>query len=309
VKTTNKAWLVLISFILVIVVIACSCGSISPSGGANPASPTILPSISETQAVTIPETPIAITPASENKAPAGTASVEQVSNQVNIPAGERGSTNAACPSGSLLLGGGFASLPGIKITKTMPDPSGWLVTGINNTGNALPLTSYAYCLHDTTGTVRVVSVNVPASGAPFARCEKGEIITGGGFADDTGSLDVYISTPIGDSVDPNNAWSVMARSSNNADQPLTVYAVCMSKSSLKSSLLRDDKVAYGSGNEALHFTFTCPSSSMMAAGGYEGTGVYISRINPAEAGLWEIQVQGKNYFDGSLDHAVCLGMP
>jgi hypothetical protein len=101
----------------------------------------------------------------------------------------------------------------------------------------------------------------------------------------------------------------MARSSNNADQPVSVYAVCLSKSSLKSSLLRDDKVVYGSGNEALRFTFTCPSGSMPAAGGYEGTGVYISRINPTETGMWEIQVQGKNFFDGSLDHAVCLGLP
>jgi hypothetical protein len=30
-KTTNKAWLVFISFILVMVIIACSCGSLSPA--------------------------------------------------------------------------------------------------------------------------------------------------------------------------------------------------------------------------------------------------------------------------------------
>jgi hypothetical protein len=190
----------------------------------------------------------------------------------------------------------------------MPDPSGWLVTGINSTGNALPLTSYAYCLHDTTGTVRVVSANVPASGAPIARCEKGEIITGGGFADDTGSLDVYISTPIGDSVDPNNAWSVMARSSNNADQPVTVYAVCLSKSSLKSVLVRD-QTNFVPGTDSLSFSLICPAGAVMVEGGYEGTGAYVNRVSAADAGVWEVTVEGKYFFDGSLDHAVCLRMP
>ena len=308
-KTTNKAWLVFISFILVMVIIACSLGTSSPTPAANPPKPTVPASGSSTQAVTIPDTPIVPSPTSENEAPAGPISIEQVSNQVKVLAGVSGSAVAACPSGSLMLGGGFAALPGLKITKSMPDPSGWLVFGINSTTNAVPLTSYVYCLHNDTGTVRVVSVTVPASGAPFARCDKGEIITGGGFADEKGSLDVYISTPIGDSVDPNNAWSVMARSSKNADQPVTVYGVCLSKSTLKSSLLRDNKVVYGKGTEAQRFTFTCPNGSMMAAGGYEGTSVYISRISPTNASVWEVQAQKKTFYDGSLDHAVCLALP
>jgi hypothetical protein len=27
------------------------------------------------------------------------------------------------------------------------------------------------------------------------------------------------------------------------------------------------------------------------------------------AGVWEVTVEGKHFFDGSLDHAVCLRMP
>ena len=315
-KITNRALLVLISFILVMVVIACSCGSLSPSGssssGGTPTTP-VVPfngsGSNSTQALAGPETPSATSPANEPNVSSGPASLDQVTSEINVPAGESGTTTATCPAGSLMLGGGFASGEGMKITKTMPDPSGWLVAGLNSTGSALAFTAYAYCLHNAAGTIRVVSVDVPVSGAPFARCQSGEIVTGGGYADDTGSLDVYINTPIGDSVDPNNAWSVMARSSQNADQPIRVYAVCLSGSGLTSKLVRDDKVNYGPGGNSLSFTLTCPTGAVMSEGGYEGTDVYINRVNSSDASVWEVQVKGKNFFDGSLDHAVCLNLP
>ena len=308
--TPNKPWLVFLAFILVFVIIACSCGSINPSGGGTSSTPAISSSGSKsTQIVTAPETPVVTVPANETKVSSGSAAIGQVTAQVNILAGESGSGIAACPEGSLMLGGGFASNKGIQITKSMPDPTGWLVAGMNGTGEALSLSIYAVCLKNASGTTHIVSADVPVSGAPFARCLKGELITGGGFADNTGSLEVYISTPIGDSVDPNNAWSVMANSSQNADQPITVYAVCLAGSGLTSTLARDEKVNYGPGGNSLSFFTTCPTGSQMVSGGYEGTGVYVNRINPTDAGIWEVQVQAKDFFDGSLDHAVCLVLP
>ena len=101
----------------------------------------------------------------------------------------------------------------------------------------------------------------------------------------------------------------MARSRQNAGQPITVYAVCLANSGLTSKLARDEKVTYGPGNSSLSFSIACPTGSRMVSGGYEGTGVYTNRINPTDAGQWEVQVQGKNFFDGSLDHAVCLVLP
>ena len=308
-KTPNRIWLVPVAIILVFVIIACSSGSLKPSSSGTTSTPAISSSGSQsTQAVTAPETPVVTVPASGAKVSSGPAEIGQVTAQVKIPAGENGSGIAACPEGSLTLGGGFASDKGIQITKSMPDPTGWLVAGMNATGNALSLGVYAVCLKNASGTTHIVSADEPVSGGPFARCQKGELITGGGFADNTGSLDVYISTPIGDSVDPNNAWSVMARSSQNADQPITVYAVCLAGSGLTSTLARDEKVNYGPGGSSLSFSIACPTGSQMVSGGYEGTGVYVNRINPTDAGLWEVQVQGKDFFDGSLDHAVCLSI-
>jgi len=310
--TKKKAFFTISAFILVLTIIACSCGSLSPALGGAPVKTVVVPAGGSpgTQApAPATETPAAQPSASSPSVSSGPAALEQVTAQVDIPAGGKGLGTATCPEGSLMLGGGFASGKGIQITRSMPDPTGWLVAGMNTNGEALSLSVYAVCLKNAPGSTHIVSVNVPISGAPFARCEKGEIITGGGFADDSGSLDVYISTPIGESIDPNNAWSVMARSSQNADQPITVFAVCLAGSGLTSTLARDEKVNYGPKGNSLDFSIACPAGSQMVSGGYEGRGVYSNRLSPTDASVWEMQVQEKDFFDGSLDHAVCLTLP
>lgn len=308
--TKKKSLFAILAFILVFTIIACSCRSLSPSlGGVAPTTIVVPPSSNSTQEPGVPATPGGASSASGTRVSAGPATIEQVSGQVNLQAGETGSGVATCPEGSLMLGGGFAAGKGILITKSRPDASGWLVGGMNGTSEALVLSVYAVCLKNASGSTHIVSEDVPVSGAPFARCQKGELVTGGGFADASGSLEVYISTPIGDSVDPNNAWSVMARSSQNADQPITVYAVCLAGSDLRSTLARDEKVDYGPGGDSLDFNITCPSGFRMVSGGYEGSFLYTNRLSPTDAGVWEIQVAGKDYFDGSLDHAVCLALP
>lgn len=241
--------------------------------------------------------------------PSGPPYIQQVSAQINIKAGESGTASASCPVGSITLGGGFASGDGMKITKTMPDGTGWLVGGLNGSDRDLSLTAYAYCLHNDTGNIRVVTSDELVSGGPRAVCVEGEIITGGGYTFETNTLDVYISTPIGDSANPGNSWSVMAHNLQGADQTIRVYALCLSESSLTSTLVRDENVIYDSTESAVSFTLTCPAGAVMAGGGYEGTGVFISQVNPADADRWEVQAHEKFYLDGSLDHAVCLNLP
>ena len=100
----------------------------------------------------------------------------------------------------------------------------------------------------------------------------------------------------------------MARSSQNADQPIMIYAVCLAGSGLTATMVRD-QTNFASGTSFLSFTLICPAGTHMSAGGYEGTGAYISRISSTDAGVWEVQVKGKIYTDGSLDHGVCLNLP
>jgi hypothetical protein len=298
--TPNKKVLfTFVSFFLVMVTIACSCSSLIPSvGGITPA----ISSGSGTPHANGSATPT-FTPAVVQLEP---PFIEQVASQISVPAGKRGTAIAACPPGSLMLSGGFASGEGIGITQTMPDPTGWIVSGFNSSAGELSLTAYTYCLHNVPGTTRFVSADVLVSGAPRAKCDSGEILTGGGYAFASDSLDVYLSTPDGEPAP--FAWSVMAHNHQDADQSLTAYAVCLAGSGLAASIARD-QTNFAPGTGLLSFTLICPLGSVVSAGGYEGTGAYISRINAADAGVWEVQVSGKIYDDGSLDHAVCLTLP
>jgi hypothetical protein len=289
----NQAWIAVVALVILFAIGACSINPAAPSkDGVQPSSPT--------------PKPTATLPVDAPVVAAGSPFVEQVSAQVNVPAGESGTAVAACPSGSLTLAGGFGSAAGMQITKTMPDPSGWLVSGQNGSTETIILEAYAVCLHNDNGTARVVSAQVPLSGAPIAWCEQNERVTGGGFAAEAG-VEVYISTPIG-MEGATNGWSLMARSSQNPDQPISIYAVCLAGSSLTTSFIID-QVSFLPGSDYLSFTLVCPAGSLLATGGYEGTAAYISRISATDANLWEVQVQGKNFTDGSLDHAVCLHLP
>jgi hypothetical protein len=296
-NSNRKVLLFFTSFFLIMVPIACSFTNLIPARGGEteiPEEPS-LPVVTATTAAVVP--------------PLGPPYIEQVSGQINIKSGESGTASASCPVGSITLGGGFASGDGMKITKTMPDDSGWIVGGLNGSDRDLSLTAYAYCLHNDTGNIRVVMSDDLVSGGPRAVCVEGEIITGGGYTFETNTLDVYMSTPNGDSANPGNFWSVMAHNLQSTDQTIRVYALCLSESSLTSTLVRDENVIYGSADSAVSFTLKCPAGAVMASGGYEGTGVFISQVNPADTDRWEVQAREKIYLDGSLDHAVCINPP
>lgn len=292
----KKILFIFASFFLVMVTISCSFPTLIKAEGGNTEIPeeSSLPGVTATTAAVVPSSP---------------PHIEQVNGQTTIKAGESGSASAACPVGSITLGGGFASEDGMKITKTMPDSTGWLVGGMNGSDRDLSLTAYAYCLHNDTGKISVVMSDDLVSGGPRAVCAEGEIITGGGYTFETNTLNVYISTPNGDSANPGNFWSVNAQNLQSADQTIRVYALCLTESSLTSTLVRDENVIYGSAESAVSFTLTCPAGAVMASGGYEGTGVFINQVNPTDSNRWEVQAHEKIYLDGSLDHAVCLNLP
>lgn len=323
----RKILFILIFLVLTIVTSACSSTQLNQAGGSEteiPEEPN-LPAVTATTAITAPVTATTVSvtattaPVTATTAPVTATTepivqkdppyIEHVSGQVNIKAGESGTASASCPVGSITVGGGFASEHGMIITKTMPDGAGWMVGGVNGSDRDLSLTAYAYCLHNDTGKIRVVTSDELLSGNPRAVCVEGEIVTGGGYFYETNTLNVYISTPIGDSVNGNNSWAVYADNLQGTDQTIRVYALCLSESSLTSTLVRDEYVAYESKDSVVSFTLTCPAGAIMASGGYEGRNAFISRANPAYSNQWEGQSPEKYFLDGTLDHAVCLNLP
>ena len=298
---TKKIVFSMMSLFIILVTIACSCGSFTPFGSDNNTQD------EEQEQEQEQEQEVEATTERADTSSPDSPFIDHYTNEITILAGEGGTVVADCPSGSLLISGGFATGEGMHITKTMPGSEGWSVTGVNNTTRSLSLTAYAYCLHDSPGSVRVVREETLVSGYPKAQCESAELLTGGGYEHDPGSLSVYISTPNG-SPSP-DSWSVYAKNMSSSDQTIRVYAVCLSGGGLTGILVRDESVSYLPGTPSTGISMTCPEGAVMIAGGYEGVNTYMSRLSMENAGMWEIQTLEKYYLDGSLDHAVCLYLP
>ncbi len=288
----KKIALSIMSLFVSWVIIACSCGSLIPASSSN--------NDQEEARDVAPTTER--TDTSEFTPPY----IDHYTNGITILPGESGTVMAGCPTSSLLISGGFATGEGMIITKTMPDVAGWVVTGVNNSSVSLPLTVIANCLHNSPGSTRIESDEVLVSGFPRVSCAAGELITGGGYAFESDTLEVYISTPDGAGIP--SAWSVMAYNRHTADQSIQVFAVCLAGSGLTGTLIRDESVSYITETTSTRVSMTCPLGAVMAVGGYEGTGTFINQVSGEDAGIWEVQVTGKLYLDGSLDHAVCLNL-
>ena len=292
-STNKRIVLSIVSLFISWVIIACSCGSLIPFSNDN----------------NDQEKPQDVEPTTQRTDTSESAPtyIDHYTNGITILSGESGTVMAGCPAGSLLISGGFATGEGMIITKTMPDAEGWIVTGVNNSSVSLPLTVIANCLHNSPGSTRIESDEVMVSGFPRVSCASGELLTGGGYAFESNTLEVYLSTPDGEGIP--SAWSVMAHNSHTADQSIQVFAVCLAGSGLTGTLIRDESVSYGTETTSIRVSMTCPAGAVVAVGGYEGTGTFINQVSDDDAGVWEVQVTGKIYLDGSLDHAVCLNLP
>lgn len=73
--------------------------------------------------------------------------VQQVLNQISAPSGSIGHAVAACPSGTLVTGGGFAGNTNLYVYNTsMEDNNQWETYAQNLSGSSQTLNSYAICI-------------------------------------------------------------------------------------------------------------------------------------------------------------------
>jgi hypothetical protein len=167
----------------------------------------------------------------------------------SIPDGMRGVSKASCPAGSKVTGGGVHASggdPDIEVNSTNPfdgpDPGtaaddAWTTTGDNFTGAPATITTYAVCA--TSGALR----RVDSGGAlpPFSEasrrvnCPAGTSVLGGGiliFAVG-GKTQVFVgSTEPVDGGDADakrdDGWLATATNESSSNQPMFVYAICLS---------------------------------------------------------------------------------
>jgi hypothetical protein len=234
-------------------------------------------------------------------------STQQVYAQVTAPGGDIGHATIACPSGTVVTGGGFAADSDLKVYNSSRDSNGWQVYAENPTGSGKLLNAYAICLSNTSGTSQQVVDQVTASaggiGHATASCPGGSVVTGGGYAAD-GDLIVYNTSRSG------NGWQVYAENPTGSGKLLNAYAVCLSGTSGTSQQVLAQVTASAGGIG--HASAACPSGTVLTGGGYAATSilsVYNSSASSGNAG-WEVYAENASGSGQLLNgYAICTTFP
>ncbi len=228
---------------------------------------------------------------------------EQVYQQVNVPANDIAQATVACPAGSVVTGGGFATNTGVIVYTQSMQGNGWQAYGRNTTGSGKLLNAYAVCLHNTSGTtsqvLNQVTVSASTYGQAVATCPGGSVVTGGGWASSANNLDVYNSSKSG------NGWQVYATNLTGSGQLLNAYAICLSGDAAHSDQSGSQNSINGGANGST--TGTCASGLATGGGFAKNTGIAIYNTSQNSSTTWT--TYGNNTTGGSLllnGYVICL---
>lgn len=199
--------------------------------------------------------------------PISLISTEQVVTQVSISAGTTGYATANCPSGSIVVGGGFAANAGLIVYNSSKEGNGWRAYGSNTAASAGLVNAYAICLHTSTGStsqvLSQVTVTAGGIGHAVANCPSGSVPTGGGWAGND-RLNIYNSNNTG------SGWEVYAKSKSGSSELLNAYAICLSGTS--SSVEQKGKQISIGANQSDGSSIGCPSGTYVTDGGFAMNG-------------------------------------
>lgn len=192
-------------------------------------------------------------------------SVQQVMEQINIPANSTGNTTVACPAGSIVVSGGFAGSNGLRIYHSMKDENGWRVYGRNTTASSKSMNTYAICMNISGGSVsqELVQTNANANGITHLEvtCPTGAVITGGGWViGATNPIEVYNSSRSG------NGWQIYVNNTSGENPLINAYAICLSGTSGTTSSVGNNGPVTADGTG--HVVQSCPSGSYVTGGGF-----------------------------------------
>ena len=235
--------------------------------------------------------------------------IEQVSKQVSIPSGGSDYPTVNCPSGSVVVGGGYAVHPDVYIYAHFQQGNGWRAYGRNDAGSEKKLTVYAVCLFNSGGATTQVyqEETVPASGFgdPIASCPAGSIVTGGGWSAPDGDMHFYNSRKSG------NGWQVRGKNTSGAAKPIRAYAVCLSGTSGTTNEV--GKGGSVPGNATNYVLAECTGDSLAVGGGFAGSTaltVYNTSPRPSTDDQWIVYAKNSTGTDKPLNaYVVCLSFP
>jgi len=216
-----------------------------------------------TQTIT-PTNTITLTPTFTQTQPA--LSVDYVYVQIDIPPNSSAHDTVTCPSGSVVVSGGFAHEIGIRVWHSMQNGNGWRIHANNSAGTEKKITIYANCLHNSGGSTDLEynqrNINPNGNTNIKVDCPSGSLVTGGGWVMDTSdTVRIYNSSKSG------NGWQIWVDNSAN-NSPLTnVYAICLSGVSGSTSQTSASSVTI-SGSSTGFAEAPCPSGTFVTGGGF-----------------------------------------
>ncbi len=193
-------------------------------------------------------------------------SVEQHTRQIILMPNTTETQTIDCPSGSVVVSGGFSHQTGVRVWRSSQSGNGWRISATNTQTTQRAITITATCLSNSGGSTSSSSLNQPAMANDFTHfvvdCPSGSVVTGGGW--DLGNQTnphVYHSAKSG------NSWALTINNPGGNAQPVTAYAVCLSGVS-GTTAQRENRENAVPPNSTANVQQLCTSGSVVTGGGF-----------------------------------------
>ncbi len=238
------------------------------------------------------------------------ATTQEFNSSESLAAGETNSATVACPSGTVVTGGGFAAETNVWVfTQLENGGNGWIVYAKNNRSNYTPLTAYVICLTYpsavTTQLMASVSVGAGQSASQTVTCPAGSVVTGGGYTG-MGNGTLWTDASWVSDNGLGNGWQVSAKNTGAASTTFNVYAICLSGTPLgATTVVSNADIAPGSDGFA---DAACPAGKAVSGGGFGLSGDLVPWYSVLTSSGWRVFAHnGGTQTRGLLSMAVCLG--
>jgi hypothetical protein len=230
--------------------------------------------------------------------------VQQYSEQINIPPNTTANTSVTCPTGSVVVSGGFSHQLGIRVWHSMKDGNGWRIFADNAQGSAKTLIVTATCLFNSDGSsdqvLKQENINANDTTQLTTTCPSGSVVTGGGWILGNNS-DVRIRQ----SSKAGNGWQITVDNTSSETPLVNVYAICLSGVSGGTSQTQStDNIV--PANDTADAEQLCPTGSFVTGGGFAlNSDLTLYNTSKAQNG-WVNYVSNAANTDGSFDtFAIC----
>ncbi len=216
-----------------------------------------------------------------------------------VNADTTGTVTSACPTGEVVVGGGYqlSTTTNALVTESEPAAGGtvvnnqWEVTVENSSGNgtAVTVTVTAVCVSNSISGYeeRTNNQSVGASTAVdvTATCSTGNFVVGGGFTVPS-SVENFASEPTRSSNLANNVWTTSVDNTGTVSQTVTTVAICVSGPlpGYEEQLIQNSNIGAGSNTTV---SAACSTGNVVLGGGAQVENPAVVRLaseQPASGG-------------------------